>query len=245
MSAPDPSSSAPPAPLRQERASAIDFGGLEPQYFAPMHYPTEVNLYEPSLSASPAQAPRGGASERSFRAEVEVHLPCGHFNIWRPLHDRQAPVASRLGPFFAAAHSLQPDGRPVTAPGCEWDSRISYSSADDEYYENGHALPAIKGWDHGMMHSQALTRKVEHDWMMTYLQPLPSGQTGPSVAVWRFNYVASRRVVDRLHAVLGFALFAESASADWCIRPLSRRQFIRIPIQILTADEARCFPELA
>ncbi|KAJ2708628.1 protein modification by small protein conjugation or removal [Coemansia spiralis] len=245
MSASALSSPELPAPLRQERMNAIDFGDFTPQYFAPMHYPTEVDLYEPSLCASAAQAPPDAAGQPSFKAEVEVHLPCGYFNIWRPLHDRRAPVAARLAQFFAGAHALQSDGRPVDTPERAWDSRISYSSADDEYYENGHALPSIKGWDHGMMHSQALFRKVEHDWMMTYLAPMPSERTGPSVAVWRFNYVESRRVVDSLHAVLGFAVFAASAGVDWCIRPLSKRRFRRIPVHILTADETRCFPELA
>ncbi|KAJ1734722.1 Peptide-N(4)-(N-acetyl-beta- glucosaminyl)asparagine amidase [Coemansia biformis] len=250
MSAPGQDGDAPsahrlPALLRQERASAIDFGDLAPEYHAPMHYPTEVDLYEPSLSASDMPTPQG-AGQQTLKAEVEVHLPCGYFNIWRRLHDRRAPVAPRLARFFVgSAAPLQHDGRPAVAPENAWDSRISYSSADDEYYENGHALPSIKGWDHGMMCSRGLFRKVEHDWMMAYLAPVATECMEPKVAVWRFNYVESRRVIDRFHAVLGFTLFSETSGVEWCIRPLSQRSFRKVPMRILSAAEAQCFPELA
>ncbi|KAJ2797336.1 hypothetical protein H4S07_005974, partial [Coemansia furcata] len=36
--------------LDNPRASVTDFGGLTPRYHAPMYYPTEVSLYEPSVA---------------------------------------------------------------------------------------------------------------------------------------------------------------------------------------------------
>ncbi|KAJ2786198.1 protein modification by small protein conjugation or removal [Coemansia javaensis] len=226
-------SAALPAFVRRPRESPIDFGGLAPQYAAPMHYPTEVDLYEPSLRADGMLAPPG-RGQLTAKAEVEVHLPCGFFNIWRALHDRRTPVAPRLARFFATAPERQQQAT--------WDSRISYSSVDDEYYENGLALPFIKSWDHGVLHQRGVIRKVEHDWMMAYLAPSAMSVDGGECGlVWRFNYAESGRVVDRFEAVLGFCLFAESAAVEWCIRPLSQRTFRRIPIHILADDEARWF----
>ncbi|KAJ2362388.1 protein modification by small protein conjugation or removal [Coemansia sp. RSA 2610] len=233
----------PTAPLlRRERDSAIDFGGLDPQYHPPMHYPTEVELYEPTLDTGSIQ--RRSNEQETATVSAEVPLPCGHFNIWRPLHDRRVPVAARLARFFTGSAALQSDGRVVAPASSTWDSRISYSSADDEYFENGHALPLIKGWEHGMLASRNIFRKIEHDWQMTYLAPSLGNADQQSLAVWRFNYAESRRAIERFHAVLGFSLFAETAGVEWCIRPLSKRCFRQIPIRILTAEETAYFPEI-
>ncbi|KAJ2076804.1 hypothetical protein H4R24_005498 [Coemansia sp. RSA 988] len=237
--------------LRQERKSTIDFGGILPQYNPPMRYPTEVDLYEPSIRAADIPG-RSVVAQPTVRAEVEVHLPCGHFNIWRPLHDRRVPVAPRLAKFFTGSGLLRQDGEVIAASPCLWDSRISYSSADDEYYENGLALPFIKCWDHGTLFSRNIFRKVEHDWQTTYLAPVHPGEdTGDNtafeeerLAVWRFNYSESRRAIEKLHTVLGFSLFSKSAAIEWCIRPLSQRSFQKIPIHILSADEMLYFPEI-
>ncbi|KAJ2612449.1 protein modification by small protein conjugation or removal [Coemansia sp. RSA 1365] len=231
--------------LRQERKSTIDFGGILPQYNSPMCYPTEVDLYEPSVRA--ADIPRRDeVGQPSVQAKVEVHLPCGYFNIWRPLHDRRVPVAPRLARFFTGSGLLRQDGQVIAAPASPWDSRISYSSADDEYYENGLALPFIKCWDHGALLSRNIFRKVEHDWLTTYLAPVHAaeGEGEERLIVWRFNYSESRRAIERLHAVLGFSLFSQSAGIEWCIRPLSQHSFRKIPIHILSADETSYFPEI-
>ncbi|KAI9473185.1 protein modification by small protein conjugation or removal [Coemansia sp. RSA 989] len=239
-----PESTVPSAPLlRQERTSVIDFGELTPQYHAPMHYPTEVDLYEPLLDVRNVPQHRH-AGQKSTRVETDVPLACGYFNIWRPLYDRRVPVAQRLARFFTGSAALQKDGRVVT-PEATWDNRISYSSADDDYYENGHALPVIKGWNHGMLTTKGIFRKVEHDWMMTYLAPTNDRDDTQPLAVWRFNYSASRRVIEQFHAVLSFTIFDESAAIEWCIRPLSHRSFRKIPIRILSLEEAACFPEIA
>ncbi|PIA16581.1 hypothetical protein COEREDRAFT_86963 [Coemansia reversa NRRL 1564] len=229
--------------LRQERKSTIDFGGILPQYNPPMYYPTEVDLYEPSVRAADIPE-RGDVGQPSVQAEVEVHLPCGHFNIWRPLHDRRVPVAPRLARFFTGSGLLRQDGQVIAAPASPWDSRISYSSADDEYYENGLLLPFIKCWDHGTLFSRNIFRKVEHDWLTTYLAPVHAGEGEERLIVWRFNYSESRRAIERLHAVLGFSLFSPSAGIEWCIRPLSQHSFRKIPIHILSADETSYFPEI-
>ncbi|KAJ2286785.1 Peptide-N(4)-(N-acetyl-beta- glucosaminyl)asparagine amidase [Coemansia sp. RSA 355] len=244
MSNQTPDNSEPTLPLlRQERENVVDFGGLCPLYYAPMHYPTEVELYEPSFDPHSA-ALHENSRQPAATVKVQVPLPCGHFNIWRPLHDRRAPVAARLARFFVGSAALQPDGRVVAPNNSTWDSRISYSSADDEYYENGHVLPVINGWRHGTLAARSLFRKVEHDWMMTYLAPEQGNSHQQPLAVWRFNYAESRRAVERFHAVLGFSLFAESAAVEWCVRPLSSHRFRRIPIHVLTPEEARYFSEI-
>ncbi|KAJ2162155.1 hypothetical protein GGF46_000897 [Coemansia sp. RSA 552] len=234
--------SLPAAPMGS-RSSSIDFGGLPPQYNFPMHYPTEVDLYEPALPHSDTPS-LGSIGQPTTKVVTTVHLPIGYFNIWRPLHDRRAPVAPKLARFFTGTACLKQDGSVVAPPDSTWDSRISYSSADDEYYENGVALPFIKGWDHGVLSTRNIFRKVEHDWLMTYLAPVRGDSSHQSLAVWRFNYSGSRRAVDRFHAVLSFSLFSETAAVEWCIRPLSSRRFQKVPIHVLDAEEAAFFPEI-
>ncbi|KAJ2828756.1 protein modification by small protein conjugation or removal [Coemansia erecta] len=230
--------------LQQKRESIIDFGGLGPHYSAPMYYPTEVELYEPSVGTL-STSQRKGNRQATETVQMEVPVACGYFNIWRALHDRRTPVASRLARFFAGSAAMQHNGRVVAPHNSIWDSRILYSSADDEYYENGHALPFIKGWDHGMLSAQSLFRKVEHDWMMAYLSPVLGHGEQQSLGVWRFNYAASRRTIERFHAVLSFSLFSESADIEWCVRPLSKRQFRRIPVHLLAPEETVYFSEIA
>ncbi|KAI8324138.1 hypothetical protein GQ54DRAFT_316297 [Martensiomyces pterosporus] len=253
--------------LDAPRESVIDFGGFPLEYHVPMMYPTEANLYEQTISAgNSVSLPTVG--QTSIKAEVELNAPCGHFNIWRPLHDRSTPISQRLARFFpdsdpAAARGAlakstsqpaNPSDRAPRQAGAhgveadEWDSRISYSSADDEYYQNGRALPFIRGWEHGVLARRSVFRKVEHDWRMSYLAPMHRGlqtQTQPQpLLTWRFNYAASKRAVERVHAVLGFSLFAETAAIQWYIRPLSKPGFTLIPIHLLSAAEARNFPEI-
>ncbi|KAJ2747642.1 hypothetical protein GGI20_000291 [Coemansia sp. BCRC 34301] len=228
-----------PLPLLDKpRESVTDFGGLIPRYHAPMYHPNEVSLYEPHVAVT--SSPGVSATRRSsaVKAEVSVPLPCGYFNFWRPLHDRTTPISSRLERYF-------PEAVPRTATTAgQWDSRISYSSADDEYYENGLLLPFIKCWNRGVLNMCNVFRKVEPDWGMVYLAPNDQGLSTQSLAVWRFNYVESRRAIKTFHAVLGFSVFSLSAKIQWYIRPLSQLCFKRIPTYILTADEAQCFPEI-
>ncbi|KAJ2490762.1 Kelch like member 30 [Coemansia sp. RSA 2050] len=219
------------------RASVTDFGGLTPRYHVPMYYPTEVSLYEPSVALA---SDSGGASSRrpsAIKAEVNVPLPCGYFNFWRPLHDRTTPISSKLERYF-------PESAPTSATTGQWDSRISYSSADDEYYENGRLLPFIKGWSRGALNTRNVFRNIEPDWGMSYLAPNTQSPNAQSLAVWRFNYVESRRAIRSFHAVLGFSVFSSAASIQWYIRPLSQLQFKPIPTYLLTADEAQSFPEI-
>ncbi|KAJ2487984.1 protein modification by small protein conjugation or removal [Coemansia sp. RSA 2320] len=223
--------------LDKPRASVIDFGGLTPRYYAPMHFPNEVCLYEPSVESLNNPA-RVTASQLAIKAEVDVPLPCGRFNIWRALHDRATPVSKRLQRYF-------PESALGSGSDSQWDSRITYSSADDEYYENGLLLPLIKGWSRGMLHARNVFRKVEHDWGMTYLTPDNVGPNTQSLAVWRFNYLESRRTVKAFHAALGFSVFAPTAHVQWYIRPLSQQSFKAVPMYILTAEEAQCFSEIA
>ncbi|KAJ1885282.1 hypothetical protein LPJ81_006938, partial [Coemansia sp. IMI 209127] len=228
-------------PLR----SVVDFGILKPHYNEPMHYPNEVNLYEPNVPDSRGSEPATGGKWAEnpgvIKREVEVHLPCGQFNIWRPLYDRKTPISSRLNRFLPhgqGAATQEPDEE-------DWDSRISYSSADDEYYMNGIPLPFIKNWNHGMLSKINVFRKVEHDWLMTYIAPIETRRPGmASALLWRFNYAESRRVIKKFHAVLGMSVFAESASAQWYIRPLTQLKFSRIPNRLLTAEEAAAFAEI-
>ncbi|KAJ2885232.1 protein modification by small protein conjugation or removal [Coemansia aciculifera] len=226
------------------RASVTDFGGLTPRYHAPMYYPTEVSLYEPSVAAAAAGSSGGPSTKRlsAIRAEVNVPLPCGYFNFWRPLHDCTTPISSKLERYFPESTLIS--STTTTTTSSQWDSRISYSSADDEYYENGRALPFIKSWNRGVLSMRNIFRKIEPDWGMAYLAPNNQGPNTQSLAVWRFNYVESRRAIRSFHAVLGFSVFSPTASVQWYIRPLSRLQFKRIPTHILTADEAQSFPEI-
>ncbi|KAJ1665919.1 protein modification by small protein conjugation or removal [Coemansia sp. RSA 1813] len=224
--------------------NAIEFGTLKPHYNEPMHYPNEVELYEPNIpkaKSSQSVATREWTENSGVvKREVEVHLPCGQFNIWRPLYDRKTPISSRLNRFL-------PHGQHIASQAADegWDSRISYSSADDEYYMNGIPLPFIKSWDHGMLSKLNVFRKVEHDWLMTYIAPIEVRRPGmESAFVWRFNYVESKRVIKKFHAVLSMSIFAESASAQWYIRPLTQLTFSQIPIRLLAADEAAAFAEI-
>ncbi|KAJ2855935.1 hypothetical protein GGI22_003967, partial [Coemansia erecta] len=225
--------------------SVVDFGILMPRYNEPMHYPNEVNLYEPNVPNSQSPQPATGrewAENASVvKREVEIHLPCGQFNIWRPLYDKRTPISSRLNRFLPHGQSAATQGPDEE----DWDSRISYSSADDEYYMNGIPLPFIKNWNHGMLSKLNVFRKVEHDWLMTYIAPIETRRPGmASALLWRFNYTESRRVIKRLHAVLGMSVFSESASAQWYIRPLTQLKFLRIPNRLLNAEEAAAFAEI-
>ncbi|KAJ2548027.1 Peptide-N(4)-(N-acetyl-beta- glucosaminyl)asparagine amidase [Coemansia sp. RSA 1933] len=225
--------------------NVIHFSTLKPQYNEPMHYPNEVDLYEPSIpkSNNSLSATDGALTENRgvVKREVEVHLPCGQFNIWRPIYDRNTPISSRLNRFL-------PRGQQTAASESEdgdWDSRISYSSSDDEYYMNGIALPFIKSWNHGMLSKINVFRKVEHDWLMTYIAPIEMRRPGmASALLWRFNYAETRRVVKKFHAVLSTSVFAESASVKWYIRPLTQLTFSWIPNHMLTAEEAAAFAEI-
>ncbi|KAJ2245575.1 protein modification by small protein conjugation or removal [Coemansia sp. RSA 455] len=221
------------------RTSVTDFGGLTPRYHAPMYYPTEVSLYEPSVAGAGSS---GGPSTKrlsAIRAEVDVPLPCGYFNFWRPLHDCTTPISSKLERYFPESTLSS-----FTTATSQWDSRISYSSADDEYYENGRVLPFIKSWNRGVLSMRNIFRKIEPDWGMAYLAPNYQGPSTQSLAVWRFNYVESRRAIKSFNAVLGFSVFSPTASVQWYIRPLSQLQFKHIPTHTLTADEAQSFPEI-
>ncbi|KAJ2891736.1 hypothetical protein IWW38_003495, partial [Coemansia aciculifera] len=227
--------------LDKPRESVTDFGGLTPRYHAPMYHPNEVSLYEPSVVAEDGRLATRRHS--STTARVSMPLPCGYFNFWRPLHDRSTPISSKMERYFPEpAHSTSATS---AGDGGEWDSRISYSSADDEYYENGLLLPFIKSWNRGVLSMRSIFRKVEPDWGMAYLAPNIHGPNTQSMAVWRFNYVESRRFIKVFHAVLGCSVFAKSASIQWYIRPLSQLHFKRIPIYLLTTDEAECFPEIS
>ncbi|KAJ2815210.1 hypothetical protein FBU31_007010, partial [Coemansia sp. 'formosensis'] len=137
-----------------------------------------------------------------------------------------------------------PASLPSAATASQWDSRISYSSADDEYYENGRLLPFIKSWNRGVLNTRNMFRNIEPDWGMAYLAPNIQSPNMQSMAVWRFNYVESRRAIKTFHAVLGFSVFSPKADVQWYIRPLSQLQFKRIPRYMLTADEAKSFPEI-
>ncbi|KAJ2584799.1 hypothetical protein GGH95_000119 [Coemansia sp. RSA 1836] len=225
--------------LDRPRESVTDFGGLTPRYHAPMYHPNEVSLYEPSVAIADGSGGPAVQQQRAAKAEVSVPLPCGYFNFWRPLHDCTTPISNRLKRYFPESALSN------AAAASQWDSRISYSSADDEYYENGLLLPFIKGWNRGVLNMRSIFRKVEPDWGMVYLAPNNQGPNTQSLAVWRFNYVESRRVIKTFHAVLGFSVFSQSASIQWYIRPLSQLHFKRIPVYILTADEAQCFPEIS
>ncbi|KAI9506097.1 hypothetical protein GGI25_003792 [Coemansia spiralis] len=230
----------------------ISFGPFAPHYHQPMHFPNEVELYEPDIAGTKASAAATAtavtsAADRSWtrnttvvKREVEVHLPCGFFNIWRPLYDCNAPISARLRRYL-------PEGQASAKESARgsWDSRISYSSADDEYYINGVPLPFIKHWSHGLLSGLNVFRKVEHDWLMTYLAPTENRRPEmQSVMVWRFNYVESKRVIDKFHAMLGISVFSETAAAQWYIRPLSQLKYTKIPIHLLTADEAAFFTEI-
>ncbi|KAJ2011731.1 GET complex subunit get1, partial [Coemansia sp. S85] len=232
--------SEPPAlPLLDSpRTSVTDFGGLTPRYHVPMYYPTEVNLYEPSVAVTSGSGGAGSRRSSAIKAEVNVPLPCGYFNFWRPLHDNATPICSKLERYF-------PESAPTSTTLDQWDSRISYSSADDEYYENGRLLPFIKGWNRGVLHTRNIFRNIEPDWGMSYLAPNTQSPNLQSLAVWRFNYVESRRAIRSFHAVLSYSVFSSAASIQWYIRPLSQLQFKPIPAYLLTADEAQSFPETA
>ncbi|KAJ1820246.1 hypothetical protein LPJ60_003313 [Coemansia sp. RSA 2675] len=232
--------SEPPAlPLLDSpRTSVTDFGGLTPRYHVPMYYPTEVNLYEPSVAATSGSGGAGSRRSSAIKAEVNIPLPCGYFNFWRPLHDNATPICSKLERYF-------PESAPTSTTLDQWDSRISYSSADDEYYENGRLLPFIKAWSRGVLHTRNVFRNIEPDWGMSYLAPNTQSPNLQSLAVWRFNYVESRRAIRSFHAVLSYSVFSSAASIQWYIRPLSQLQFKPIPAYILTADEAQSFPEIA
>ncbi|KAJ1884129.1 hypothetical protein LPJ66_010760, partial [Kickxella alabastrina] len=178
-------------------------------------------------------------------AKVDVALPCGYFNIWRPLHDSSTRPADRLAHYLpfkftsgdATADSSQSGIR-------KWDSRISYSSADDEYYQNGLVLPFIKTWHNGTLYTKNVFCKTEHDWGMVYLASNHENPKLQSMLAWRFNYAESKSIIDRFHAVLNFSLFAETAAIQWYIRPLTHKEFSLIPIHVLTAEEALAFPEV-
>ncbi|KAJ1723409.1 hypothetical protein LPJ53_002219 [Coemansia erecta] len=242
------------------RATTVDFGELRPQYHAPMMFPNEVELYEPTLQLADggprpaaAAAPSAGAagSVRTVQTQVDVALPCGYFNVWRPLHERRTAICARLQRFMVGAAAAAGD---AGTPGA-WSSRVSYSSADDEYFQNGVALAFVKGWQRGALHARNVFRKVEHDWGMAYLAPTPraapaaglpqAGVGDRAVVVWRFNYAESHGVVDALHVRAGFAVFSEQAAVRWHIRRLDRPAFERVAVHELTADELASFPEAA
>ncbi|KAJ1954277.1 hypothetical protein GGI12_005827, partial [Dipsacomyces acuminosporus] len=159
--------------LDAPRKNVIDFGGLPVQYHAPMAYPTEVDLHEHVVNSAGSGC-LFTPSKTESRVEVELNSPCGHFNIWRPLHDRSTPISQRFVRYFPGAHTSTSDAaesatRTTAQPSQKarasyseidsWDSRISYSSADDEYYQNGRALPFIRGWGHGVLSKQNMFRK--------------------------------------------------------------------------------------
>ncbi|KAJ1944223.1 hypothetical protein FBU59_002663, partial [Linderina macrospora] len=214
-------------PVDTKRESVIDFGGLQPHYYTPMRYPTEVPLYEQTVSASNSVAVLS-TEQRTVRAQVDLPMPCGYFNVWRPLHDQSLPVSPRLVRYFPGEASkgvpeLAPAaGSSSTREAVEWDSRISYSSSDDEYYQNGRALPFIKGFTHGALSHGGVFRKVENDWLMSYLAPTYWNISEPAASflAWRFNYVVSRRPVDKFMAVLSFSKFDETSDVQWSVRPL-------------------------
>ncbi|KAJ2367115.1 hypothetical protein IW150_005753, partial [Coemansia sp. RSA 2607] len=235
------------------RASTVDFGRLRPQYHAPMLFPNEVELYEPTVrlgDGRAAAAATAGVGARTVQAHVDVALPCGYFNVWRPLHPRHTAVSERLQRYMvqttaAAAEDDDADGQGA------WSSRVSYSAADDEYYQNGVALPFVKGWQRGALHAHNVFRKVEHDWGMAYLAPTPDAARQPAgideraVAVWRFSYAESHGVVDAVHVRAGFAVFDETAAVRWHVRRLDRVPFERVAVHELTPDELQGFPEAA
>ncbi|KAJ1958303.1 hypothetical protein EC988_000387 [Linderina pennispora] len=232
-------------PVDTKRNSLIDFGGLQPYYYMPIRYPTEVSLYEQTVSASNSVAlPSSG--QQTVRAQVDLPMPCGYFNVWRPLHDQSLPISPRLVNYFpgeasqGAAPRLNKENSTA-----EWDSRISYSSADDEYYQNGRALPFIKGFAHGALSHGGVFRKVEHDWMMSYLAPTYwDTAREASFLAWRFNYVVAKRPIDRFMAVLSWSKFDATSSVQWSVRALSQLEFTKIPTYVLSADEAKDFPEI-
>ncbi|KAJ2601434.1 protein modification by small protein conjugation or removal [Coemansia sp. RSA 1804] len=209
-----------------------------------MHYPNEVELYEPSIPKienPQSAADRAGSGKRGVvKREVEIHLPCGYFNVWKALYQSGAPVSSSLTRFLHNTRHIE--AQPAED---EWDSRISYSSADDEYYMNGIPLPFIKAWNRGMLAKINVFRKVEHDWLMAYIAPIEMRRPGmASAMMWRFNYIESRCAVRKFSAVLSTSVFSESAEAQWYIRPLTQVKYTRIPNRMLTAEEAAAFPEI-
>ncbi|KAJ2786724.1 protein modification by small protein conjugation or removal [Coemansia interrupta] len=236
------------------RTTTVDFGELRPQYHAPMMFPNEVELYEPTLRLA---ADGGGAAAadgvRTVQTQVDVALPCGYFNIWRPLHPRQAAISGRMQRFMVGAEAAAAAAGDSAGGPAAWTSRVSYSSADDEYFQNGVALAFVKGWQRGALHAHNVFRKVEHDWGTTYLAPMETvGRGGQArgigdsaVVLWRFNYAESHGVVDALHVRAGFAVFSEQAAVRWHIRRLDRLAFERVAVHELTADELASFPEAA
>ncbi|KAJ1884075.1 hypothetical protein LPJ66_010785, partial [Kickxella alabastrina] len=186
-----------------------------------------------------------GSRTSKVTAKVDVALPCGYFNIWRPLHDSSTQPADRLAhylPFKFTSGDATADSSQQGI--CKWDSRISYSSADDEYYQNGLVLPFIKTWYNGTLYTKNVFCKTEHDWGMVYLASNHENPNLQSMLAWRFNYAESKSIIDRFHAVLNFSLFAETAAIQWYIRPLTHKEFSLIPIHVLTAEEALAFPEV-
>ncbi|KAJ1647080.1 protein modification by small protein conjugation or removal [Coemansia asiatica] len=233
---------------KQTRSTVVDFGDLVPQYHVPMMFPNEVELYEPSLKLPDNETARNVRERGSLtvQALVDVALPCGYFNIWRPLHHCQAPFSDRLLRYIPKNDKAKQDTS-LISQGMPWHSRVSYSSADDEYFQNGVALPYIKGWQNGTVHAKRVFRKVEHDWGMTYLAPAPlpgNNADNPSVLAWRFSYTESFSVIDTLKVFLGFASFSEQAAVNWYIRPLSCLKFKPVPVYLLTSEEAQFFPEI-
>lgn len=238
-----------PVPLLDiPRKDVVDFGGLDLTCYPQMMYPNEVRLYEPTIDHLPSPSQRGtGSSSISMEKSISVPLPCGHFNIWRPLHDKRTPISQRFSNFFSDSPSLSepPSNGSSDDNTSKWDSRVSYSSVDDEYYENGMLLPYIKQWLHGTLFAQNVFHKREFDWNKAYLAHNDQGGPGSSLIVWRFNYAESKRAVEKFHAVLNFAVFDETAAVQWYVRPLSKLEFVPVPIHILTADEARHFTEIS
>ncbi|KAJ2718848.1 hypothetical protein GGI07_005559 [Coemansia sp. Benny D115] len=233
------------------RDTLQSFGRLVPQYRPKMHYPNEVDLYEPTVATPDTSKVFRKPNTPTVRSHVDVDLPCGHFNVWRPLHNQTtAQISTRLLHFFPEAPATREKNSSGDMPPFDssvpWHSRVSYSSADDEYFQNALALPYIKGWDSGCVHQQNVFRKVEHDWNMTYLAPSSheAQRSTPSLIVWRFNYQESHGVVCAFSAALGFALYSKTASVQWYVRPLSKRQFVSIPMHLLTPEEVVYFPEV-
>ncbi|CAB4477574.1 unnamed protein product [Rhizophagus irregularis] len=102
-------------------------------------------------------------------------------------------------------------------------NRISYNTYTDAYYENGDlSHKYLKNWKKGAYQCDNIEKKIEHDWMKTYLarSPSPDKMNDDGEISWKFDYRNGGYLINSLKVRLSFGTFDNDAKVQWFVKPL-------------------------